>query len=64
MKVNRSAIEVLMARKKLTMQELGKLSGVHRISISRILNVMQCTPRTLGRIADGLGVNVEDISGA
>lgn len=43
--------------------ELAKRSGIARTSISTILGRGKCTAATLGKIARGLDVRAEEISG-
>ena len=63
MKISADRIEILLARKKLTLSELAERSGISRQNISTIKLRGTCAPRTAARIADGLGVDVTEILG-
>lgn len=61
MQLNRSKIDVLMARKQMTNDDLAEEYGASRSRIQIILNSANVTPRTVGRLAEALGVDPEDI---
>lgn len=62
MKINRSKYDIAFAEAQITVTELGRLSGISPMTISRIINGVQ-SPRhaTVGKIAHALGVKVEDL---
>ena len=59
-----SKIEILLAEKCMTKKALAEISGISRQNISTIMRREECTPRTAGRLARGLGVDVSDITPA
>lgn len=61
MRISRNKIELLLAEKGLSQKMLADKSGVRRQAISAILRHQTCTPRTAGKLADGLGVPVAEI---
>jgi len=54
-------IEILMAQQGLNQKELGERCGILRQSISSILRRGRTQPKTIGKLALGLGVNVEEL---
>lgn len=54
-------ILLLMAAQKLTFSDLAKRSGLSREGLNKVLGRGACAPATAGKIADGLGVPVEDV---
>ena len=63
MNISREKVEYLLAERALTQAELAARCGVSRQSLSAILRRGTCEPRTAGRLAVGLGVPVQDITG-
>lgn len=61
MKLNRDKVNVVMARKKMTVVKLAEVYGVSRARMNVILNSQVVTPVCAGRIADALGVDVTEI---
>lgn len=61
MNISRGKIEAQLAEQGLTRAALAERSGISRQSISTILGRGSCEPRTAGRLAAGLGVQVADI---
>lgn len=61
MKLNVPIIKKMMANKRMTHAELGRLAGISRQSISIILTRGTCSLKNGGLIADALGVDVEEI---
>lgn len=61
MNVDVSKIEAKLAEKNMTKATLAARSGISRQSVSTILGRGSCEPRTAGRLAAGLGVQVADI---
>lgn len=51
---------MLCRDRKMTQEELSQRSGVSKVTISRVVNLSQNPkPRTLAKIAEALGVNIE-----
>lgn len=61
MKINSTKIEMLLAKKDMTKAALADRSGLSRQIISTVVRRGTCEPRTAGKLAAGLGVNVMDI---
>ncbi len=61
MRLNRSKVDVAMARKKMTVVHLAETYGVSRARMNVILNSQVVTPVCAGRVADALGVDVAEI---
>lgn len=61
MNINSVKIETLLARNGLTKADLSRKCGISRQSISTIIRRGTCEPKTAGKIAAGLGVQVEEI---
>ena len=61
MNINAVKIETLLARNGLTKADLSRKCGISRQSISTIILRGTCEPKTAGKIAAGLGVQVEEI---
>jgi DNA-binding Xre family transcriptional regulator len=54
-------IKEICLEKEITLAELAKKIGIHPQSMSRIVSTNNTRPSTLERIAQGLGVKVEDL---
>lgn len=64
MKLDKRKVDIALAKKGCTKTELAKNYGMHGVSRSRlsvILNSLEVTPATAGKIAAALDVNVTDI---
>ena len=61
MKLDSHRIEILMAERKLTKRAFSEVCGISAQNISRIIRCGTCTPITAGKLAEGLGVPVEDV---
>lgn len=61
MKISIRKIEAIMARKGFTKSILSDRSGISRQNISTITLRGTCEPKTAGRIAQALGVDVTEI---
>ena len=61
MRLNVPAIKIIMARGKISQQELGQLSGISRQSVCMILARGSCSIENAGKLADALGVDVKEI---
>ena len=61
MNIDGLKIEELLAKAGLTKTELASRCGVSRQNISTIVRRGTCTPRTLGKLAEGLSVSVSEL---
>jgi lambda repressor-like predicted transcriptional regulator len=61
MDIDRKKIEIIMARKELTLTELSKKTGLRCQYLSRVIGRECGEPKTVGRLARGLGVDATDI---
>lgn len=61
MQLNVLAIKTLMATKEMTQTDLAKLSSLSNQSVSYIMARGSCSPRSAGKLAKALGVDVKDI---
>lgn len=61
MRINREMVNIVMARKKMTVTELAKVYGVSRARINIILNSREVTTICAGRMAAALEVDVAEI---
>lgn len=60
-KLAREKIDLVMARKKMSVMGLAEAYGVSRARLNVILNSRKVTPICAGRVADALGVDVTEI---
>lgn len=63
MQIYSDRIETILAEMKKTQSWLSETSGISRQSICTILKRGTCTPKSAGKLADGLGVPVSEIVG-
>lgn len=61
MTIDATKIELLMAEQGLSQIELGKRCEISRQSISSIIRRGRAEPKTIGKLANGLGVTVMEI---
>lgn len=61
MVINTFKIKIMLAEMGMTRAELGVRCGISRQSISTILTRGTCEPKTAGKLAKGLGVQVQEI---
>lgn len=61
MKLSRDKVNIVMARKKMTVVQLADTYGVSRARMNVILNSQVITPACAGRVADALEVDVTEI---
>lgn len=61
MDIDTIKIETMLAERGMTKTALAELSGISRQNISTIIRRGSCNPKTVGKLAAGLGVNVADI---
>lgn len=61
MRIDRDKVELAMARKKMTQEELAEAYGVTRSGMASVLRSLNVKPTTVGRLAAALGVDPEEI---
>lgn len=61
MTINTQRLEVMLAERGLTKAALAESCGISRQNISTILRRGTAEPKTIGKLAAGLGVPVTDI---
>ena len=63
MKIDRNKIQLAMASKEMTMQELIKKAKISSTTTTRInsLAIIDVYPKTAGKIAKALEMEIEDI---
>lgn len=61
MTINAVKIETLLAKHGMTKTALAEVCGISRQNISTIVRRGTCEPKTAGKLAAGLGVDVADI---
>ena len=61
MKVNCEAIRTLLFRRRTTQTELAAKAGLARLTVSQVCNGKSCSLKTIVKIADALGVSLDDI---
>ena len=62
MRINRVAFAIAATRADLTGGQIAKESGLSQATVSAVKNGKSCTMDTAMRIADALGVTVEDLT--
>lgn len=62
MKINRTSVDIALSRSDLgSYTELARRMGCSMQNLSVILNRGSCRPATAGKIADALGVPLEEV---
>lgn len=61
MLINTHFLEVMLAERGLTKADLAESCGISRQNVSTILRRGTAEPKTIGKLAAGLGVPVTDI---
>lgn len=62
MKLNKEKINLIMARKQLSVKDVCETSGLPKETFKQAKNgARNATPKTIGRIAAALGVDVTEI---
>lgn len=61
MRINATRIETILAKRGMTKAALSDSCGIRQQNISTIIRRGTCEPRTAGKLAAGLGVDVADI---
>ena len=62
MEINMETLRALREREALTLSDLAERSGVHRTTIFNIEHRGRARPSTLRKLADGLGVDVRELT--
>lgn len=61
MKLNVAKIKLLMAKKMLSQEAAAKICGISASGLCGAFKAGECRPVTAGKLARGLGVQLEDI---
>lgn len=61
LKIDKVKLVVIMTRQNITVVELADKIDIARETVSAAKNGHRCSFRTVSKIADGLGVSVNDI---
>lgn len=61
MLINAQKVEIILAQQGITKATLAKRCGLSRQNISTVIRRGTCEPKTAGKLAAGLGVQVNDI---
>jgi len=61
MNLNTKKVEILMAEQGISQKNLAERCGMPRQNISAIIRKGKAEPKTVGKLASGLGVDVKDI---
>lgn len=61
MKISALKIETILAEKSMTKAAFAGRCGISRQNVSTLIRRGTCEPRTAGKLAAGLGVEVGDI---
>ena len=61
MTINTKCIETMMAERGLTKKALAKSCGISAQNVSTIIRRGTAEPKTVGKLAQGLGIPVADI---
>lgn len=61
MKVNCEEIRTRLFRRRMTQTELAEKAGLNRLTVSQVCNGKSCSLNTIVKIADALGVSLDDI---
>jgi transcriptional regulator with XRE-family HTH domain len=62
MKISNEILNLALVNSCLSMIELSKLSGVNKVTLTRISKgTQEPMPKTVGRLAKALGISVEEL---
>ena len=61
MRIDNAKVEIALARSGLTIGQAAERAGISRQRFATILNQKNVTPRAVGNIARGVGVDVTEI---
>ena len=59
--INTQRIETILAERGLTKKALAESCGISAQNVSTIIRRGTCEPKTIGKLARGLGVSVAEI---
>lgn len=62
MKINTHKIKLILAEREMTRADLAERCGISRQNVSTILTRGTCQPKTIGKLAKGLGIPLEEIT--
>lgn len=62
MKINVHKIKLILAKREMTRSDLAERCGISRQNVSTILTRGTCEPKTVGKLAKGLGIPLEEIT--
>lgn len=62
MKINVYQIKLILAEREMTRSDLAERCGISRQNVSTILTRGTCEPKTVGKLAKGLGIPLEEIT--
>ena len=61
MRINRVQLAAELARKEINSKKLAELSGLSRVTVSSVKCGKTCSATTTSKIANALGVNIEEL---
>lgn len=61
MTIDRGKVDIILARKKVTVSALCEAVGFSRNRFYIVMNSKNVSPKTAGRVADALGVDITEI---
>ena len=61
MLINTQQVEIILAQQGISKATLAMRCGLSRLNISTVIRRGTCEPKTAGKLAAGLGVQVNDI---
>lgn len=61
MTLDRKKVDIILAGQQLSVSEFCEMAGISRNRFYTVMNSKRITPKTAGRFAELLGVNVEKI---
>lgn len=61
MTIDRGKVDIILARKKVTVSALCESAGFSRNRFYTVMNSKKVSPKTAGRVADALGVDIMEI---
>lgn len=61
MRIDRVKFAAELARADLNVKELAERAGVSRVTITSVKGGKSCSKTTAEKLAEGLGVNIQDI---
>ncbi len=61
MRLNKTKIMFALAKKGWTQNDLAKEAGMSRTRLSILINGKNCAPRTVLRLSEALGLEIEEI---